>query len=65
MLIGYARVSTEDQDSAAQVAALRTAGCERIWLRPKTGPNRESLNEGDGHRGSRRNQHRVTETHCP
>ena len=31
MLIGYARVSTDDQDTAAQVAALQAAGCERIF----------------------------------
>ena len=31
MLIGYARVSTDDQDTAAQVAALNAAGCERIF----------------------------------
>jgi DNA invertase Pin-like site-specific DNA recombinase len=30
MQIGYARVSTDDQDTAAQVAALKAAGCERI-----------------------------------
>lgn len=31
MKIGYARVSTDDQDPAAQVAALKSAGCERIY----------------------------------
>jgi DNA invertase Pin-like site-specific DNA recombinase len=31
MLIGYARVSTNDQDTTAQAAALKTAGCERIF----------------------------------
>ena len=31
MLIGYARVSTDHQDTAAQVAALEAAGCERIF----------------------------------
>ena len=31
MLIGYARVSTDDQDTAAQVAALQAAGCECIF----------------------------------
>ncbi len=31
MLIGYARVSTKDLETAAQVAALKGAGCERIY----------------------------------
>ena len=31
MLIGYARVSTHDQKLHMQRAALRTAGCERIF----------------------------------
>jgi len=44
MQIGYARVSTDDQDTAAQVSALKSAGCERIcrekasggrWERPE------------------------------
>jgi hypothetical protein len=31
MLIGYARVSTDDQDSALQRDALTKAGCEKIF----------------------------------
>jgi 8-oxo-dGTP diphosphatase len=31
MKIGCARASTEDQDTAVQVAALKAAGCERIF----------------------------------
>lgn len=30
MLIGYARVSTEEQNLDAQIAQLRAAGCERV-----------------------------------
>lgn len=29
--VGYARVSTADQDPALQLHALREAGCERVW----------------------------------
>lgn len=31
-LIGYARVSTRDQNPGSQEGALRTAGCERIFV---------------------------------
>jgi len=31
MLLGYARVSTDEQDTAAQIAALKAVGCERIF----------------------------------
>ena len=56
MLIGYARVSTDDQDTAVQVAALKAAGCERIfrekasggrWDRPELHRLLDQLRKGD------------------
>ncbi len=56
MLIGYARVSTQDQETAAQIAALEQAGCERIfqekasggrWDRPELHRLMEHLRKGD------------------
>lgn len=37
MLIGYARVSTEDQDTALQRDALTDAGCERLFEETASG----------------------------
>jgi DNA invertase Pin-like site-specific DNA recombinase len=56
MQIGYARVSTDDQDTAAQVAARKAIGCERIyrekasggrWDRPELHRLLDQLRKGD------------------
>jgi DNA invertase Pin-like site-specific DNA recombinase len=56
MLIGYARVSTQDQDTDAQIAALKSSGCELIfqekasggrWNRPELHRLLEQLRKGD------------------
>lgn len=56
MLIGYARVSTGEQDTAAQAAALKAVGCEVIfsekasggrWDRPELHKLLSQLRKGD------------------
>src|SRR6266853_425470 len=56
MLIGYARVSTNEQDKTAQASALKAAGCERIfrekasggrWDRPELHRLLDHLRKGD------------------
>ena len=56
MLIGYARVSTQDQDTDAQISALKSSGCELIfqekasggrWDRPELHRLLEQLRKGD------------------
>jgi len=41
MLIGYARVSTHDQNPALQLDALTQAGCEKIFTEKASGAQRE------------------------
>jgi DNA invertase Pin-like site-specific DNA recombinase len=56
MLIGYARVSTDDQDLCIQRGALHAAGCRRLYEekvsgakrdRPALGRMLDALREGD------------------
>lgn len=41
MLIGYARVSTDDQDLTLQRAALKEAGCKRLYEEKVSGARRD------------------------
>jgi DNA invertase Pin-like site-specific DNA recombinase len=56
MNIGYARVSTNDQDTQLQLDALNLVGCERIYEEKQSGAKTDrpelqqclkSLREGD------------------
>ena len=41
MLVGYARVSTSDQDPALQLDALKRAGCDRVYTETASGAQRD------------------------
>lgn len=41
MLIGYARVSTEDQNPDLQLKALKAAGCKKVFIEKASGAQRE------------------------
>jgi DNA invertase Pin-like site-specific DNA recombinase len=56
MKLGYGRVSTNEQDTAAQVSALKSAGCEKIfrekasggrWDRPELQRLLDQMRKGD------------------
>ena len=41
---GYARVSTEEQDTRLQLDALTDAGCERVYQEAVSGSSLSALN---------------------
>jgi len=41
MLIGYARVSTQDQNPELQINALKKSGCEKIFVEKASGAQRD------------------------
>ena len=42
MKIDWSRVSTDGQDTAVQVAALKSAGCERIYRQKSSGASADA-----------------------
>jgi Site-specific recombinases, DNA invertase Pin homologs len=41
MLVGYARVSTQDQNPALQLDALKATGCEKLFVEKASGAQRD------------------------
>ena len=41
MLVGYARVSTLDQNPQLQIDALKQAGCERLYVEKASGAHHD------------------------
>lgn len=48
MIAGYARVSSTDQDTSIQEAALRAAGCDVVRSEKRSGTTRQGRTELDG-----------------
>lgn len=57
VLVGYARVSTQDQNPALQLDALKASGCEKVFVEKASGAQRnrpeliaalDYIREGDG-----------------
>jgi DNA invertase Pin-like site-specific DNA recombinase len=48
MRIGYARVSSDAQDHAAQIEALKAAGCERVHAEKISGATGQSSGQLTG-----------------
>ena len=48
MIVGYARVSTQEQSLNAQIEELKAAGCERVFAEKESGAksNRPALANG-------------------
>lgn len=42
MLVGYARVSSQDQDLSIQIEALEAGGCDRIFSEKQSGRNSDN-----------------------
>ena len=54
MLIGYARVSTQDQTQALQQDALTTAGCEQLFTDTASGSKTDRVGLDEALRQLRR-----------